>query len=297
MSMHPGYAIGELTIIAISGADRIKIANNLCTQDLRSLESGQVCETFVTDVKGRTLSHGLMWGRPDEVWFVSSPGQGERLVPHIDRYIIREDAQVRDASSEWHAFLFLKVEDAMSLLDTVPSPGSIEALSVPWIAGGGLLLVSTQNAESAQAIEALTAVRGACTLSDCTKRDGWERQRIEAFWPWYGVDIDDRNLPQEASIDARAISFKKGCYLGQETVARLDALGQVQKRMVQLVFESVPNIELPYTIEADGKEVGRLTSLAATEQGGVGLAMVRRGHFAAGTWLDIAGHRAQVQGP
>jgi hypothetical protein len=104
-------------------------------------------------------------------------------------------------------------------------------------------------------------------------------------------------LPQEASIDARAISFKKGCYLGQETVARLDALGQVQKRLVQLVFESVPNIELPYTIEADGKEVGRLTSLAATEQGGVGLAMVRRGHFAVGTWLDLAGHRAQVQGP
>ena len=92
--MDQGFLLGELTILAITGADRLKIANNLCTQDLKSIAPGQIAETFVTDVKGRTLSHGVALAREDALWFISSPGQGTRLVPHFDRYIIREDAAV-----------------------------------------------------------------------------------------------------------------------------------------------------------------------------------------------------------
>ena len=288
--MDQGFLLGELTILAITGADRLKIANNLCTQDLKSIAPGQIAETFVTDVKGRTLSHGFALAREDAVWFVSSPGQGARLVPHFDRYIIREDAAVQDASRDWDAILFLNHDDAVAFQSS-HLVWNVVVAPVPWISGGALVFVpigklaelSRDNRD------------GAITESDTETRAGWERARIEAFWPWYGVDLDDRNLPQEASIDARAISFKKGCYLGQETVARLDALGQVQKRLVQLSFEKKPNVLLPYSIEVDGKEIGTMTSLAENDNGGaVGLAMVRRSHFATGTTFQVASQSATV---
>lgn len=288
--MPRGFFLGELTILAITGADRLKIANNLCTQDLKSIASGQVAETFVTDVKGRTLSHGFAVAREDALWFISSPGQGVRLVPHFDRYIIREDATVQDASGDWDTILFLALEDAVAFGGSHPDWGCV-ITSVPWVSGGGLVLVPAGRREQLS-----NEVRdGAVAISDTRIRSGWERARIEAFWPWYGVDLDDRNLPQEAGIDARAISFKKGCYLGQETVARLDALGQVQKRLVRLTFERKPDVSLPYSIEVDGKEIGALTSIAEMEDGsGMGLAMIRRSHFASGTQVNIEGQRGLV---
>lgn len=288
--MPRGFFLGELTILAITGADRLKIANNLCTQDLKSIASGQVAETFVTDVKGRTLSHGFAVAREDALWFISSPGQGVRLVPHFDRYIIREDATVQDASGDWDTILFLALEDAVAFGGSHPDWGCV-ITSVPWVSGGGLVLVPAGRREQLS-----NEVRdGAVAMSDTRIRSGWERARIEAFWPWYGADLDDRNLPQEAGIDARAISFKKGCYLGQETVARLDALGQVQKRLVRLSFERRPDVVLSHSIELDGKEIGTLTSLADTDHGGaIGLAMVRRSHFAKQTRFSVAGSEAEV---
>ncbi len=69
----------------------------------------------------------------------------------------------------------------------------------------------------------------------------WQTLRIRNRWPVLGADYDDRNLPQELDRDASAISFHKGCYLGQETVARLDALGQVQKKLVRLLIKLSPD--------------------------------------------------------
>jgi folate-binding protein YgfZ len=288
--MARGFFIGELTILAITGADRLKIANNLCTQDLKSIEPGQIAETFVTDVKGRTLSYGVALAREDSLWFISSPGQGARLVPHFDRYIIREDAAVQDASGDWVAVLFMALQDAEGFGASHPDWGCV-ITSVPWVSGGRLVLVPAGRRDQLS-----NEVRdGAIAMSDTHIRSGWERARIEAFWPWYGVDLDDRNLPQEAGIDARAISFKKGCYLGQETVARLDALGQVQKRLVRLTFERKPDVSLPYSIEVDGKEIGVLTSLADTDSGGgIGMAIVRRSHFSRGARFEVAGEMVSV---
>ena len=288
--MARGFLLGELTILSVSGADRLKIANNLCTQDLKSLATGHIAETFITDVKGRTMSHGFALAREDALWFISSPGQGSRLVPHFDRYIIREDAAVQDASQDWDAILFLVFDDAEAFCASHPDWDAV-VTQVPWVSGSGLVFVPARRRDPLS-----TEVRdGAIIASDPQTRSKWERARIEAFWPWYGIDLDDRNLPQEASIDARAISFKKGCYLGQETVARLDALGQVQKRLVQLSFEKRPDVALPHSIEVDGKEIGTLTSLADTDHGGaIGLATVRRSHFAKGMRFEVAGSEAEV---
>jgi folate-binding protein YgfZ len=295
MNAPTGFAIGLLSVIELTGKDRNKIFNNLCTQDLRSLAHGQVKETFMLDVKGRTISHGVVACLDSKTIFVSSPGQAPRLVPHIDRYIIREDATVVDVSSRYQALLFEPgANDIQSwrqefLSDVhcveVPTGESFAVfMSVSWL-GAGSTLVLVPAEDPSQRLKQLASN---CFKSDCHQRVGWELRRIESFWPWFGVEIQEKNLPQEIGIDARAISFNKGCYLGQETVARLDALGQVQKQLVLVELQTEQDWvhHCPRELFLDGKSIGFLHSahrLADKDDCAktrwIGLAMLKRGFF------------------
>ena len=124
----------------------------------------------------------------------------------------------------------------------------------------------------------------------------FHQERVRAGFPWYGIDLSDKNLPQEASRNDQTISFTKGCYLGQETVARLDALGQVQKQLVRWSIEGsrvAPGAE----VSSDGKVVGRLTSIADTDDGKqIAIGIARRSHFDPGSTADGDGFAATVIG-
>jgi folate-binding protein YgfZ len=118
----------------------------------------------------------------------------------------------------------------------------------------------------------------------------FEVLRIEAGTPVFGKDITEKNLPQEIGRDARAINFVKGCYLGQETVARLDALGHVNQILRGLVFE--PGSDCPpsgATLEDGDKRVGVVTSSAFSpaRNASVALGMVRTSHAEPGTKVTI----------
>jgi folate-binding protein YgfZ len=120
--------------------------------------------------------------------------------------------------------------------------------------------------------------------------------RIEAGTPVFGRDVNADNLPQEINRDARAINFVKGCYLGQETVARLDALGHVNKILKGLRCEG-PEVPAPGTaLEADTKPAGTITSAAFSPgwNAPVALAIVRANRAQEGTKLTVAGQRAVV---
>jgi len=301
MSLPEGFSIGPLTVLELTGADRNKILNNLCTQDLRSLQSGQSKESFMLDVKGRTISHGSVASLDSRTFWISSPGQAHRLVPHIDRYIIREDAMVRDVSDVFLPYLLRPESPWMQthrteLLETKECSevfgNQAISIQVPWLGPGTLLVLATPGTQSSQ-IAQLSSVCHPSQTPNLQTHDGsdWETLRIENFWPWYGVDIDERNLPQEIGIDARAISFNKGCYLGQETVARLDALGQVQKKLslVELRTDSGWKFSGPTELMLSGKSVGTVTSASPSDtiENGrglwIGLAMLRRGHMEPGS--------------
>ena len=295
-----GFKIGHLTIIELTGADRGKILNNLCTQDLRNLQPGESKETFVLDPKGRTLALGIVATLPHATWFITVPNQAERLAPHFDRYIIREDALVQDISENWLA----------SLLP--PNSPWLDSPSASWInkeqncqmdSNGENVQVTTQwiGAQSKLLFHKSSATQPAqFAPSDCSSRLGWEYERILHFWPWFGADLDEKNLPQELDIDSRTISFKKGCYLGQETVARLDALGQVQKKLcrIELSFppDSPPISHLSLhglELTLDEKPAGTITSVAPaphSTQQFVGLAMIKRFAFPAINQLQLSNH-------
>jgi folate-binding protein YgfZ len=215
---------------------------------------------------------------------IGPAGQSEKIAAHIDRYTILEDATPVCRDGEFCAVLLAKSAAALAGIEADPdepigmsvvSLGGIptEAYRTRWLGEQSVaLLVPAVETESV--VQALREFR-LVPASDAE----FHEARIKAGFPWYGIDLDESNLPQELDRDGVAISFTKGCYLGQETVARLDALGQVQRKLVRWSIQgAIPD---PGAILNEGdKAVGRLTSIAAlSEDNAIALGFARRSHF------------------
>ncbi len=303
------FPLDSFTIITIFGKDRLKWLNNLVTNDLKRTSENQAVECFVTDVKGRTLAHGIVFSDRESLAFVSwGKDQAAKLIAHWDRYIIREDVTLVDDSSNWRwAFVRrawltteLKSDRIEQLANMeVAAIGNSEspiAIACPAI-GNDWLLVRFRNDDSIHSLLSDFSLDN--QLEDAI---ALEANRIRQRWPLVGIDFDEKNLPQELDRTDTAISFNKGCYLGQETVARLDALGQVQKKLVLLSIDvsdlGNPNgLEVGAIVKKDEQEAGTITSMTVTEAGSglvVALAYIRRAHFATGTELTCNGFRAVV---
>lgn len=290
--------------VSITGADRQVFLNKFCTNDVKRLKPGACCEAFFTNVKGKILGHGLISCRTNELVVVGVPNQSNRLIEHLDRYVIREDVRFRDTSAE-RAFVLVAgdqtqcaekllkhIELEMPRSDTHGSKeefgGSIDDVPVymmRWFATASWH--TTMIEVSVNAVSRLCESLASNDIIACSK-PSLDVRRIEAGLPLYGVDFDDNNLPQEAGRDSEAINFSKGCYLGQETVARIDAIGHVNQRIVGVRFfgEIVPDTGDELTRSA--ALVGRVSSAVVSPRLGapLALAMVRKESVAVGTRMD-----------
>jgi folate-binding protein YgfZ len=233
------------------------------------------------------------------VWLDAAAGVAARLHPHLARYHIREDLEFIDAGAERRTLLLAgpgaadwlaaRVDGTLPTALLAPAEmrlaGETAAvLALDWFGPGGFLVQS-----SAAAAERLAASFRSAGLAELEPA-AVDAARIAAGSP-EPADIDDRTLPQELGRDNRAISFTKGCYLGQETVARIDALGHVNRRFVILATAAPPAVGAAVT--AAGEIVGRITSACANPAGGLGLALVHVKGLA-GAALEIDGFLARV---
>jgi tRNA-modifying protein YgfZ len=271
--------------VSVSGADRQTFLHSFCTNDVRRLAPGQSCEAFFTNVKGKLLGHGLVSCRENELVFITVPGQAPSLIAHLERYVIREDVVLRDTTAE-RSYLLLSEASAMRNA----------ALDVRWIAWNligrpscGLLEASPSD---------LPRVRKALLerqLAPC-EITAFETLRIEAGMPLYGIDFNGDNLPQEVGRDDRAISFTKGCYLGQETVARIDALGHVNRKIAGAQFAGTEVPQVGSELTSGGQSVGHVTSATFSPRldAPLALAMLRRESLSPGTALTSAIGPARV---
>ena len=279
------FRLDRVSVVDVSGADAMAILHNLTTNEVKSLAVGEGCETFVTDVRGKTLGHVHLYRENDFVRLIGPAEQSERVAAHVDRYIIREDATpaVRDEQFVAFAVTDAKVigaefDGGQRLTKTSCAIGDqeVSVYHTRWLGpASALILVEASEADSL-----LDRLAGESVIDD---EQEFHRARTNAGFPWMGIDLDETNLPQEADRDRDTISFTKGCYLGQETVARLDALGQVQKKLVRWAISG--GIPEPGTkLTADGKDVARLTSVADGGEGGVmAIGFARRSHFDPGS--------------
>lgn len=265
---------GDRVRIAISGPDRAKLLHNLTTNEIKRLPAGCGVEAFLTNGQGRTLGFLLIHAEPGRLLVRADPGSAEAILAHLGKYGLFEDAapvDISDVTSEWHLVGPGAVGVAESLGLTPPATdlgiaaGSVAGRTVtivredPTGRPGLTILAAKDDAQAVgSALGAEVEGRGGAKLSP----GAYEALRIEAGTPAFGRDVTSANLPQEIDRDARAISFVKGCYLGQETVARLDAMGHVNKILVGAVADSGRFPPAGATLQADGKDVGVVTSSA-----------------------------------
>lgn len=297
--------------VRVTGGDRASFLQNMCTNDIRGLQPGGGCEAFFTDVKGKIVAHVFALVGNEDILLLLAAGQAERLIGHLDRYIIREDLQLADHSPtiEWTLILGQQLHAPIDQLASSPLPdlaapwshayatlghvkpidGLVVQCPLPWCGGRLLGLPRDVAAECQPRLVDAGAVRCA--------EEVWHAVRIESAWPLLGVDFDGSNLPQEVGRDRLAINFRKGCYLGQETIARIDALGHVNKRlaMIKLSGRETPAVGAEL-LAGEKSSVGRVTSACFSPRFGapLAIAMVRRGHHEPGSTLSCSNHPAEV---
>lgn len=294
------------TIVEVTGADRIAFLHSFCTNDVKRLQPGQGCEAFITSLQGKTLGHVLIFCGPDSLVLETTPGQAETLLPHFDRFVISERIEFHERSAQWSEVLVAGPGGARVLEATTGQPPPQAMLSHEGATIGGRSVVLRRvpfagphgwlvqmDANDLAEVVAATVAAGASMAGD----QALEMIRLEAGWPWFGVDLTDDNLPQEANRNEQAISFKKGCYLGQETVARIDAVGHVNRLLSSVAFvgDSLPVVGTKLRVE--GREVGQVTSAAWSPRLNrpLALALVRRAAVAGGGPFETDIGRAELQ--
>jgi len=302
--------LSDRTLVELAGDDRASFLHNLCTQDVRRLAEHMGAEAFITSVQGKILGHIYVFAEPEALVVETVPGQTAALLAHFDRYLIREKVTLTDRGRARAEVMVAGPGSpaVLTKLTGAPLPEANLASSDAKIGAAAVRIRSSDLLHpvgfllecSRGDLEALSAAlegAGATPVSGAAV----EAARIEQGTPFYGQDITEKNLPQEVGRDERAISFVKGCYLGQETVARIDALGHVNKRLVSVQFDSARSGEAQppahdEPLLAEGQEVGRVTSATFSPRLGSALALayVRRGHEQPGTRLDSRMGGAQV---
>jgi tRNA-modifying protein YgfZ len=293
------------TIIDVTGADRTQFLQSFTTNDIKKLSPGRGCEAFITSTQGKTLGHVLIICEAEKYVFDTAPGQAAALISHFDRYIITEDVIFSDRTAQLCDILVAGSE-AMALLDSVTGANPPKELyaSVPVdVAGRRAFLICAEYAGPTSfflqtSIDDATAIQTALSAAGAVPCEvpAVDSARLEAGVPLFGLDITPDNLPQEVARDDRAISFTKGCYLGQETVARIDAVGHVNRLLVGLKFsgEEMPASGLP--LLAADQQVGHVTSSAWSPRLSAPLALgyVRRANAKPATQLASAIGPAEV---
>jgi folate-binding protein YgfZ len=211
------------------------------------------------------LYHSLVHAKEEQIVVVAFAADAAPLAAHLDRYLIREDVKLE--LDDVKPVLVVGGENVGATASTIAFP----LLPASWMV---MEEAPVKNLEAGD-------------------RAKFDILRVTAGWPLGGVDFGEGTLPQELSRDRQAISFNKGCYLGQETVARLDALGHVNKQMVRLRAAEGTTLSVGDELFDGEKLVGTLTT--CTPHGRYGLSMVRRGSNAAGTELRTAQGTARVE--
>ena len=304
------YDLGYRAKISLTGADRVRWLNGMVTNNIRDLAADRGVYAFLLNPQGHILGDLYSYNRGDSILIDTDRSQLEKILATFDHYIIMDDVEVKNLSDELTAL-------------GITGPKARDVLNKAGIA--------VPEMQPLQAVEATcecdcdcvkcTVVRGQDSetesydlwLSPSEVRKTWdallaagaspvgfeaiELQRIVSGIPLYGVDIRERDLPQETEQE-RALNFNKGCYVGQEIIERIRSRGAVHRKFSGFIADGVAAIPPGNKIVAGEKEVGEITSVAALDLRGVkktvALGYLRREVSTPGREVVIAGVKAIV---
>jgi folate-binding protein YgfZ len=265
--------------LALTGADARSFLQGQVTNDVEGLPDGAGCYAAFLTPKGKMLGDLRILAAGDELLLDTERVALQGLFNMIRRFSIGYDVQLHKRTLEC-GLLSLVGPDAAAVADAGPLPADEHAHVVVDVPGIGVAARAIRTdvgvdllcaAEDVAALRAALEDAGAVAVSEAAV----ECLRIEHGRPRYGIDLDDSVIPQEAGLNERAVSFTKGCYVGQETVARLYYRGKPNRQLrgLRLSAPASPGDELSF----DGRVVGRVASVAESPRfGPIALALVRR---------------------
>jgi folate-binding protein YgfZ len=301
--------VGRLNI---TGKDSIDLLNRLSTNELATLEVNKGVPTVLTSNKGRILDLLVVLRLEDRLMVQTGPENRQRVVDWIDLYTFTEDVRVQDVTEDT-AMLSLAGPHAAGLLDHLTG-NRISSLALYEVAAAtiGSMEVSIVRTDFAripgydmvvpaadgQSLWAELLAGGEEAGARPVGVEALEITRVEQGVPAHGKELSEELNPLEADL-LKFISFTKGCYVGQEVIARLNTYKKVQKHLVALQWDSDGPPDEGAKLLLDGTQVGFVTSAVRSPKTSraIGLGYVRRAHAEPGTVLTVesAGGQAATQ--
>ena len=255
--------LGTPALIKFEGPDAARYLNGQLTQDVYCVDGASIAEpAYITDHKGRLQFHVWIFEHLGAFYVAGPEGAGEDLEARLTRYLIADDVEVTNLSGQWHlCHLLLLHTDSEKEYEYEHSKGFIyteaQRYKMPavdcWMPAG----------EELGALADIPVLEG----------DELEALRIERGVPAWGRELTEGMLPSEAGIDAKEISYTKGCYIGQEVISRIKSAGKVNRRLTRFrLADSIPTDGLELLDEKD-KSGGEITSISPNAEGETRLAL------------------------
>ncbi len=302
------FDVSSRSKVELAGCDTLMFLHNLCTQDVKGLRPGDGCEAFLTTAKAKVVAH-LFLGRyvsaaGDVILLDTVAGQADKILQHLNHFLISEQVELTDRTgslAQLHvcgpqAQLMLEGQlgESVSGLGNLQIKGLSGAndegshvrrndlLGMP---GFDLFFSRDKNFPSRARESWLRLSTAGATPAG---RQAWEILRIEAGTPEYGKDIDDNRLAMEVGRTSQAISYDKGCYLGQETIVMARDRGHVNRSLLGLRISGDRRAASGTKVFHQDQEVGQVTSSVVSPRfGAIALAYLRRGFQAEGMELIL----------
>ena len=292
--------------LCLTGADRVRLLHGQVTNDVQKLKVGEGCYAALVTNKGKLQADANIYALASELLVDFEPGLTTSLTQRLDHYIVADDVEIIDVAPHY-ALLSVQGPATSGViarlgldLDLPATPLGFVHVADPTL---GDLYFMRHARTGTDGCDAFIPTAAAGMVFDklvaaaraegggVAGFDALELARFEAGIPRFGVDMDETHLPPEAGLESRAISYAKGCYIGQEVIARLRTYGQVAKALRRLRLPDTV-ASLPSkgdTLFLDGREVGKVTSArhSPRQQANLAWAYVRREANAPGTRLTL----------
>jgi tRNA-modifying protein YgfZ len=285
-------------MLLIKGPDAVDYLQGQLTNDIEALEPSSGCYAALLDRKGHMQGDmRVLRLHEEDVWLDTEAEAAGRVLRHLQMYSVGRDVELEDASDAW-AIVSL-IGPASAELAGTAMPATEHAQSFLQRDGIEILAVATDlgldlivRADQAESLRRLLSASGAAEVSEAAA----EIVRVESGRPRFGKEMTERTIPQEAGINDRAVSFSKGCYIGQETVARLHYRGKPNRQLRGLKLAAPARDSDPVALGE--RELGQVgTAVVSPALGPIALAILRREAEPGATVLVGDGIEATVTEP
>ena len=259
--------------IIVSGSDALDLLDRISTNDMKELIMGAACDTVFCTPKGRIIDYAKVIQYENDLIILSSYISNQHLIEWINRFIILEDVQLNDCSDQF-IWLTLIGPDAKVFIGHMSGLPVLDEYETIWLEREGIKFPALINNNfKVPAYNFCLPVKKAKKIVEWINNslkefhgtiigdDAFQLIRIESAMPDWGTELTEDYNPHEARL-INAVSFTKGCYTGQEVIARLDTYDKVQKYLMIIEFDYQLQHEAPFNVFHEEEKIGIMTSYA-----------------------------------